>query len=825
MTITFVIKGNDMDRMMVRYDIRGFIGDARLTRVNDLSILLFFVALRKEEIVDEGCFVGNHDKQIGLKSEILRKSDPKKVEILLTANEIYGAEINKMQSDLLLHIWRRIDSLFVVADATVIFEELLSQIDSFSRYNESGTSSEELAKFITEICMAKVGLSIYNPFCGFGTLALQFPIGCSYYGEEINFRNSAIANLRLLVHDKAESSMVENLDSLKKSEVSFTHKFDIVTAIPPFNLRSNNGKLQNVNILELGLKSLTNSGKLVYVLSSSVLNDRACSEILKSLCGQDILEGIISLPVGMLPKIGIRCCVLIINKSKERKGFVRMVDASEFGRVPKGNADSAKFTDTLSAYYSSIDTDAGINVKNEDLLALENLIPEHLFHQSFSSNIDHAYKLGDIVLEDRPCIRQLNDLPSKLPRINFADLNNNIKLDYRGLKPQEVKKNDYILNRSCFLLGTFNGSLKFSYFEYKGELYSCSPNVIPVILNDQIASLVYFAKQLTEPYVQQQIRYLTKGSAIQKVSKSDLFKVAISILPLDEQDRQKEVLLKFFHEADRNLQVLASLEDQLFEQTAYLRHSIAGPTGNILSFFKRMMRIIDQNPDMQAKEFEAAKLKQSDRYNFRDMRKIVERDLIKIENIVKNQLDVQEQILSSELRVMDIDGFLMNYVGKLSVVHPNVEIKYESFVPFLLEDYNKADFVTILGNPDLLRTMLDNLFENARQHAFSEAIERKFLVKLFYDEDSGELSVEVANSGKRFPEEVDFKSFITKNKRSANSSGDGFGGWYIYQVIQHHKGGLDIEDNSIYKEEISDGYTTSFHITLPLVNEEVDHEL
>lgn len=825
-----------MDTILIRKFVSELVNDSRLAEINDKNILLFFTVLADLEILDVAVFLDFNDVVSDIEFLVNKISDKERKRILLDGLHIFNHEINNVSNNTLLIIWRRITDLLIITDAKLVFEELIYQLNSIGRNNEASHISEEVNKLIESLCNFKAGFSIYNPFAGLGSFSLNLPQNSFYLGEEINVNNSVIANLRLLINGKIDFAIIKNVNSLNRFEnnldlftsegvlkVDYTveegRKFDIAISIPPINLKGRDGKSLNTRILMEGIALINDTGKLIYTFSHSALGEKPFQELLMELCAKDILEGIVSLPARTFHQIGIKTCIIVINRAKKNIGKVRIVDANVFIDANRGNKEAIKFDETLDAYSTNSNINGAISIDNDNLLSFQSFYPENIIYQILTPQIENGVEFGDLILIEKQFLRNLNEDSSRYPRVNFSDLNNNIKLDYRNIKIDSIKKNDLILNSSCFLIGTFNGQLKFSYFKFEEEIHICSGNMIAVIVDEEKIRIPYFAKQLTENYLQEQIRQATKGSAIQRVSKSDLLKVKIVLLNFLEQKQQEDGILKFFHDSDRNLQLLSSLEDQLYEQTVYLRHSIAGPTRNILSLMKKMMLIIDNNPDKFIGEIANAKLNSTDRYSFKDMREIVERDLIKVENVVKNQLDIQQQIADSKLQIMDIDAFLADYTHNLQEVHPQITIAYESFVPYLLDDIAKEDYVTILGNQELLSAMLDNLFENARQHAFDEGIEKKFFINLNYDEDTGKLYFEVANSGKNFPIGFGFKEFITKNKKSNESNGNGFGGWYIFQVIKHHNGSLEIVDNTIFKSEIAEGYATSFYIQLPLLQD------
>lgn len=808
---------------------------------SDYHVLLFLMALEAEGLLSGLMNSSPNEIKFPIDDKINNESFKNIKNLVAVYDKVYASILKRISPQGFVHlinVLSQINDLKLLQNFKSLFEYTLEIILNTTKgVADYYHTPIELNRFAISLVDLPLNAKVYNPFSGTASYAILLKDKQTFFGQELNLETWAIGILRLYAHDKLAENYYQLGDSIiswnpyksinaysSHSKIIDKKNYDLIISNPPFGLKlpyeikGRYGIIRNTEafLIEKGIESLNNTGKLVsLVTAGSLYRQGSERELRKTLVNTDLLEMVVSFPSGILPFTGVKIAIIVINKKKRAIGKVKFIDASAFVKKEVKNGFEFRSNELISLINSNVESDSVTIVNNHSII-------EHDYDLSvnrYFPSVRDGIRLNELISSDRPFARYNNQSVEYFPKINFADLNNNIKLDYSRLKLELAKKNDIILNKSCFLLGTFNMQLKFTYFEFEGQVHLCSPNMILLIINAEKVTVPYFGKQLTEPYIIDQFRSFSKGSAIEKVSKTDLLNIVMPVPSIAEQERQREGILSYFHESDKNLKIMTSLEDQLHEQATYLRHSIAGPTRNILTFLRKMMLIIDSNPDIKAKELAKSKLKPADRYSFKDMREIVERDLIKIGDTVKNQLDIQEQIWNSKLVPMDIDAFLSDYTHSLEQVYPKINIQYESFVPYILDEVDKTPYVTILGNQELLRTMIDNLFENARQHAFQENSENKFLVKLDYNEEYGDLNIEVANSGKGFSKEMDFKAFITKNKKSNESLGDGFGGWYIYQVIKHHKGDLEIDDNSIFKPEIADGFSTSFHIRLPLLQE------
>ncbi|MBE6100222.1 MAG: methyltransferase domain-containing protein [Anaerovibrio sp.] len=70
-------------------------------------------------------------------------------------------------------------------------------------------------------------------------------------------------------------------------------------------------------------------GRVIALTSASALTNNADKEIRKNLINQGIIEGIIELPVGILPYTGVAPVLVIL--SKDNRDSIKMMDARDFG--------------------------------------------------------------------------------------------------------------------------------------------------------------------------------------------------------------------------------------------------------------------------------------------------------------------------------------------------------------------------------------------------------------------------------------------------------------------------------------------------------------
>jgi type I restriction enzyme M protein len=200
------------------------------------------------------------------------------------------------------------------------------------------------------------------------------------YGQELNDESYAVCKADMLIKG-------QDVDNIKQgntlSNDAFEDKaFDLMFSNPPYGVdwkkvqeavedehkkRGHKGRFgpglprvgdgQMLFLLHLvskmqAIKQNPNGSRIAIVMNGSPLFTGGAgsgeSEIRRYLFENDIVEAIIGLPTEMFFNTGIATYVWILtnNKSKERKGFVQLIDASAFWKkMPKSMGNKRRFMD------------------------------------------------------------------------------------------------------------------------------------------------------------------------------------------------------------------------------------------------------------------------------------------------------------------------------------------------------------------------------------------------------------------------------------------------------------------------------------------------
>lgn len=221
----------------------------------------------------------------------------------------------------------------------------------------------EVVKLMTMILNPQEHESIYDPACGTGGMLLEAidhvketngdARTLKLYGQEKNLTTSAIARMNMFLHGLEDFKIVRN-DTLRDPAFfigDHLMTFDCVLANPPFSLKNwgqedwkNDPYGRNI----AGVPPKTNGdyawiqhmvysmnkqdGRMAVVLPQGVLFRRGAEgAIRKKLLQDDLLETVISLATNLFYGTNIPAAILFFkrNKTKDRRGKVQFIDASE----------------------------------------------------------------------------------------------------------------------------------------------------------------------------------------------------------------------------------------------------------------------------------------------------------------------------------------------------------------------------------------------------------------------------------------------------------------------------------------------------------------
>jgi type I restriction enzyme M protein len=373
--------------------------------------------------------------------------------------------------------------------------------------------------------------------------------------------------------------------------------------------------------------------------------------------------------------------------------------------------------------------------------------------------------------------------------------------------------------------------LKPTYFKYEGESIFVIPDTLALKVDETKVNMDFLINELYSDYITKVVNSYRIGVAVPFIRKEDLLNTKIQLPSIEEQKAKvqgiREALAK---EKEKELELfrkINGLESEITEQNTHLRHSLAGPASNLKGSFINIKKILSEKVLKNTPEIMELKVSEDHELTFGQYLEIIERDIDKITNAVSRRLKVETGIESKQLEKIEILSFIRNYVNEYRekgdlIFEFKFEIDEDAFLDFsgeLIETY-------ILANRDLLTDLLNNLTDNAVAHAFHPSWENKIEIYLMRDNEVGkvnEVQILFSNTGKSFPENIKFSDFIKKGSKAGLNSGEGYGGYYINEIIKYFKGDFDIIDEKGPEGLTSVDLATSFEINFPIM-ENGDYE-
>lgn len=711
-----------------------------------------------------------------------------------------------------------------------LFESILGKLARTDRRSASQYFElKELSELLVKIADIKVGTSVFDPFAGTSSLPIFMQEGVKYLGQEISQELWAIGQLRLLAHGRQDDFKYENVDSILFWGKPSDH-WDVILATPPFGKRvdrsenPNFGPILSIESFVIGksLDSLSETGKLVLLTPSIFLSSPSDYRLRKFLVENDLLEMVISFQGGIFHNSPSPFSVIVINKVKRRPFEVAFVAGEEF--VSSVNKREKRINvDDLSRLVLQQQPESSVVFVSQTEIS------------SFDYNLNgNRYSLREIIkaIDDGEPLGRLIS-PLQLPRnreniagkfVRIRDLKED-KIDFQlrieDVGTHEVPAHGFKLNQSALLIATRWKTLKPTYFKYEDEPIFVSQDILCCVINEDEVDLSYLVKELHASYVLDQIEKLRSGSTIPFISKDDLKKVLIHLPAKEIQKAQvqgaREFLIAEKQKELQQLQRLHGLENEIYDQNSFLRHSISGSLKSIRSSFKSVKAILEDQVVPAIDDAMSLKTSTS-RLTLKKHLEILERDINKVSQAVKNRF-ADERYESYSMGPLDLYTFIDNYISELrsrenlifrvEFIYCGERIKAEG------DQQNSPIFIN--GNAELLTILFDNLVENAEKHGFENMYRAGNALEIWVMQNyDSSVTLNFANTGKRLPRNFTLEMYVRKGSKSGPHAGDGRGGSIVNSIMKKHGGRIaDLID------EINPGdeYVTSIELEFPGVAE------
>jgi type I restriction enzyme M protein len=801
----------------------------------DYYAVLFLLTLFKERILNDYVLVENntiifHKKLILNKNESDLEKEYKK---LYPRFEPILKSLSRKGITSIVEIICDLDHKVLLNNFSELFDSILYNLaQSQGRYGGEFIQPLEITQLICGLFKLPKNAKVFNPFAGLASFAINLDNGEDYLGQELNQKTWALGALRILAFERPGSSSYARVDSIMNWPDE-TKKFELIVSNPPYGFKLGNQykeiepgiRTAEQFLIERGLHSLTNEGKLIALLPQGFLTKGKREARLRQLIiDEDILDTIISLPGGLLSNMGIPLIILVVNKNKERNGKVRFIKADKYVETRKSREKVLNVYALNSLIHGNRKDDDSLKiVDNAQIKEWDyNLnVPKYFQKEILLSNNEKLVKLKDILEFVRG---QRGNLPENGKLVRIRDLKDD-KMDFHlkisEVEDVELKRPDiYLINETCLLLAIRWRTLKPSLFDFEDTPIYRNQDILSFKVNESIADYGYLINELRADYVQDQLESYRTGATIPLIRRDDLMEVAVRLPSLQEQKAKMKGLIELSDkikmlQEERNA-LAYGVSHKLYESVSTIKHSLGKPLLNIGSSLRNIEKALSRlNHDWE-------QIKLNERYDLtiKNSFDSVYSNLELIHSMLRNNESFLD-LSNYKLTEIDFLAFIKGYVNRIkSAERSNVSTKLDIHPDIKIQLKNKA---LIQGNVELLEIALNAIEENANMHAFidhSKKHKLEFRVSLYVapsvrkqseDNTIGRfntyIKVEIANNGKPFPENYSLDKLIRKNSFAGDTGNTGQGGFDLNEIVKYHNNGTST------LELITDDFTTEFTTT------------
>lgn len=710
-----------------------------------------------------------------------------------------------------------------------LFEEFF--VKSKNRHDSFATPFS-LGKVIASLTNIEKGSKVFNPFSGNGSLTIALDPEIEVLCIDLNHGIIELLNLRKYAWGKNDNYIILPGDCINHFNRS-KKQFDLIVSMPPLLKKFENQVpylMQYASfidfVIDSTLMALKESGKAVLILPTNYLSSGNIKDnSRKRILDEDLIDTIINLPPGAAENTSVRFSLLFLNKRKVNPDVIRMVDGNQYildetKRYPGLNVDLL-----CMDLESALSTKLKIGYVNLDEIKHQsnNLNPARYLIPKFDKNNRHHILLSSIlgVIE-----RKEYPLEALLHHVGLNDLKSNAfdyELNANSLELNFAQYGGTILEEDCLLISALGSSLKPTYFKYEGKPVLASPDIFCFKIDTSKINIDFIIYSLYTESVKKQVTGYRGGSVIKKLHLNDLFKAFIEVPSLEDQSRIYSLLFENDKGVAANIAKLRNenkkLQDEFYAQSAFLRHTIAGPLSNLQGAVDRIQTILKEHVHTRIPNLFEIKAHPNHEMNLGKWLELMRSEVEFVTQIISKKHTHFEEILNEPLYKVDIAAFLTSYVSQLTS-NGQFDAKIDIDDQVLLDNDELPRTIYVMATDKLLRHLLDNLVENAVKHAFrgQDNMHIEFCLRL--DEAENNLSLDVSNTGYPFPPGFDFNTFWRKGGKAGLSGGDGIGGWMVGQIIDK----LELADYEINDEVngfdalTNTNLATTFWFSFNLVN-------
>ena len=826
---------NSKKREVVEYICNQIWSCAEILRIsvanNSLHFMLYLISAYKDEALpsiqelDRG---SNKFAFFHIKAE--------KDEFYREIVEIYTPIIKSLDHRQLASIIERleqIDRTQLRMNFAEVFEFLLKKFFEYQgKYSGESVQPNEISRLVIELAALKDEDKVYNPFGGLASYGVYLKNNQKYFGQEFNKVTWALGQLRLKAHSKANISQFEYNDSLENWNQS--QKFDLIVATPPFKMRiqrpfyssliDNNYRDVESFLVDKGIHSLSNNGKLITVFSLSFLfSGGRLAKLKRWLIDNDLIDTIITLPSGLLSNTSIPVCIIVFKTTSSRPGYVKFIDASSFF-VKNGPNKLLKDKELVELVHEDIENEFLKYVTTDDI-----------YKNDFDLSVGR-YFLKDIqgtkISDFSSIIRGLRaSVNEHMKQVQIRNLKGDVfdsVLTSEELENTLIKRGTFrVIDESCLLIATRWNTLKPTFFNYTGEPIVISQAIVALRLNENIVNPTFLINEFSADYVQKQLDSYRVGSVQPMLRKKDLENIKFQLPSMQEQKAKVSGIIELSKrlkkiEAEKE-NILSGIHKEETESSTTLSHILGKPLLSIGSSIEIIQNALS-NLDPNWKNYLISQKRQ---FTLVDAFDSITKNVKYIQELADKNTSLVS-VSNFELNEFHFLKFLSEFVkDEKKSLNNNISLKLD-----IHEDIKELmdNQVLIKGNSQKLRIVLVNLLDNAKNHAFTNKEKpNKINIEILpftnneeeasyfnYDINAKKsyVEVKVSNTGASFPKDFTLKDYSRKNFAAGKTRNRGLGGYEVNEILKAHNEGKNALNIVSNKEDSEYSTTVSFIIPI-----------
>lgn len=737
------------------------------------------------------------------------------------------------------------------------------------------TAPRFLNKLLAQLLAPKAGERVFDPAAGHGSSLIELYQLCpelKFIVKEKELNSWALCKMNFLMNGIYEAEILQE-QALLSTDME-AEQADIALASFPFGLKVETRLVKNRpyisipfevgNREELGCNSLfvqlmlhklKANGRMAIVLPITALfRDGEDRKMREYLLRRDWVEGVITLPHGMLYSTGAPICIMLLNKAKkaDRKERVLFINASNLNVEHQSRMhrqlSSRHIECIVKAFHEFGNGCEDILKESVSIVSLER-IEQQLFNLNAKryaapfirelerlANEHQLVQLRELFLEESPAVwvgqedLSLANLPFVRKddvALSFGDypLVLDKLIPFRGHMEPEGR----LLKHSALLLNRVGNRLRISYFNYQGEAVLLSKKVMAFEINTAKIQVEYLILQLHTPLFYQQLQTFKSDHEEEVITEKEFGQLQI-LLPLEEQQLQliretKIQLIKDEESKVENLRHRLNLGKQEAQNRqakliSSLHHELGNRLPALLTEFKNVKDYLEEKSenkesiDLEEPIFPIFEGEDPKVLENEQLGKVLSRfEKILVHTI--STIDAAGNIISADKGKMHLEYVLMrDFLTDLASIYAN-ESRFSIQIEIEEDEQGRELEIGTYIDKVQLTTALTNFIENAKRHGFIE--DKKYLIrfKVGLSQDLQEVIIEYKNDGKAFPASFTFEDFISYGNYAGDTGHSGIGGYLINQIIENHEGNIS------YRAAVDrrDPFKVQFEIILPHYDE------